>query len=103
MIKRYNVKAGADYAIPELEVCVDTVYKRYNIHTYEDSDGNAGYEYDEDEMTLVEYFRDSLPENQTLTNEALGELSILFGLYQQEVDETLAELSILLQGAINDV
>jgi len=101
MIKRYNVLRQKDTNVPELEVNVDTVYKRYNIHTMIDSEGNENWEYDEDELTLVEYFRDSLPENQQITEQTLGELSILLSNYQQEVDSTLAELSILIGGISN--
>ena len=103
MITRYGVKAGKDREIPELEVGTDTVYKRYNIHTYIDSDGNEGYEYDEDELSLIEYFKDTLPEDREITEKTLGELSTLFSLYQQQVDSTLAELSILLGEVINNV
>ena len=74
MIKRKNVLCGDNYP-QELEINVDTVYRRYNIHPYTDAEGNQGYEYDEDEMTLLEYFREAVPNNE----KALGELSILIG------------------------
>lgn len=103
MIKRYGVLTGGEVYPQELEINVDTVYKRYNIHSYVDSEGKQGYEYDMDEMTLVEYFRNSIPENQVLTEETLGELSILLGQYQEEIDKTLGELSILLAEASQNV
>lgn len=102
MITRRNVLCGAQ-SPNELEINVDTVYKRYNIHPYIDNDGNNGFEYDEDEMTLVEYFRKTMPENQELTEKTLGELSTLFAVYQEQVDATLGELSILVEEALNNV
>jgi hypothetical protein len=97
MITRLGIQSGHDQYPLELEVNVDTVYKRYNIHEIIDHEGNPGYEYDVKEMTLLEYFRDALPENQLLNEESIGELSILIGEYQAQVDNTLAELSILLE------
>lgn len=72
MIKYTNVHCG-NIPPQEVEINVDTVYKRYNIHTYIDNDGNQGYEYDEDQMTLLEYLRETVPNNE----KALGEISIL--------------------------
>ena len=103
MIRRYNVRCGINTPVQELQIDKDTVYKRYNIHICLNSEGEEEYEYDEDELTLVEYFRESVPRDQNLTEETLGELSILFSQYQQEVDKTLAELSILLGEAASNV
>lgn len=102
MIKRKNVLCGKESYPLELEINVDTVYRRYNIHEYINTDGIEGYEYDEDEMSLVEYFKDSLPKNQAITEATLGELSILLATYQEQVDQTLAELSILIGGGAQD-
>ncbi len=102
MIHRKNVKCG-DTKPAEIEMSVDTVFKRTNIHQYSDSEGNHGYEYDEDELTLLEYFRESLPENQDITEETLGELSTVFALYQSQIDQTLAELSLLIEEVMDRV
>lgn len=72
MITNYDVICGDNYP-QELEINVDTVYKRYNIRRYTDFEGNKGYQYDEDQMTLEEYFKKAIPEIQ----QALAELSIL--------------------------
>lgn len=53
-------------------------------------------------MSLDEYFRDSIPDNQILTEKTLGELSRVIAMYQEQVDATLGELSILLQEAISN-
>lgn len=98
MIKYTNVHCG-DTPPQEVEINVDTVYKRYNIHTYIDNDGNQGYEYDEDQMTLLEYFKEIIPADE----KALGELSILFATYQMQINKTLGELSMLIQGVNSNV
>lgn len=92
MIIRYNVHSNN--APKNFEINVDTVYRRTNIHTYIDNDGIEGYEYDEDELSLIEYFRDAVPQN----DESLGELSILFAAYQAQMDQTIAELSMIVGG-----
>lgn len=72
MIKRKDVLCGDNYP-QELEINVDTVYRRYNIRPYTDQEGRDGYIYDEDELTLLEYLRETVPNNE----KALGEISIL--------------------------
>lgn len=72
MIKRKDVLCGDNYP-QELEINVDTVYRRYNIRPYTDQEGRDGYIYDEDELTLLEYLREAVPNNE----KALGEISIL--------------------------
>lgn len=102
MISRREVHCGADKPA-ELVIGVDTVYKRYNIHQYSDSEGIEGWEYDEDELTLPEYFREAFPEGQAISEAALGEFSIILAEYQEQVDATLGELSILLEEALANV
>ena len=103
MIKRRNVKCGAETDIKKLEIGVDTVYRRYNIHDYEDSEGNKGYEYDEDEMTIAEYLRDEYPEGKQLTEDAIGEITIFLGELQDQFDNAIAELTTYIAEVTNDV
>ena len=98
---RYNVRSGNRPR--EVELNIDTAYYRTNIHTCINEEGIEEYEYDEKELTLEEYFRKIIPINQTITEETLGELSILFAAYQEQTDEAIAELSIALEEAINNV
>ena len=92
MIKKHNVRCGIENKPAELAICTDTVYKRYNIHTITTDEGIEEYEYDEDQLSLIEYFKQVVPDEE----QSLGELSILFSQYQAEMDKTLAEISILL-------
>ena len=98
---RYNVHSGKRPR--EMELNVDTAYYRTNIHTCINEDGIEEYEYDEKELTLEEYFRKIVPINQVITEETLGELSILFATYQQQTDEAIAELSLAIEEAMNNV
>ena len=98
---RHNVHSGNRPR--EVELNVDTAYYRTNIHTCINEEGNEEYEYDEKELTLEEYFRKIIPVNQVITEETLGELSILFATYQQQTDEAIAELSLAIGEAINNV
>ena len=96
MIELKGVK-GTQLKVPKLEVNVDTVYIRDNIIEKQDEDGNKYWEYDEIQLTLAEYFKSIIPENE----KAIGELSLLFSSYQSQVDSALAELSILIGGMSN--
>ena len=87
MIHRVGVLCAKETKVLPFEVNVDTVYRRYNIESYVGPTNEEGWKYDEDELTLVEYLKEAVPENQELTNEALGELTILLTLYQQEIQE----------------
>lgn len=102
MITKHNVICAKDTYPSELEVNVDTVYKRYNIQPYVNGE-YEGWQYDEDQLTLNEYFKEIIPINQTLTERSLAELCLLFTSYQSQVDRTLGELSILIEGALNNV
>ena len=96
MIELKGVR-GTQIKVPTLEVNVDTVYLRDNIIEKYDEDGNEYWKYDEIQLTLSEYFKNIIPENE----KAIGELSLLFSTYQSQVDEALAELSILIGGMSN--
>ena len=96
MIELKGVR-GTQIKVPTLEVNVDTVYLRDNIIEKYDEDRNKYWEYDEIQLTLSEYFKNIIPENE----KAIGELSLLFSTYQSQVDEALAELSILIGGISN--
>ena len=96
MIKLVGVR-GTQLSVSKLEINVDTVYIRDNIIEKYDEDGNKYWEYDEIQLTLSEYFKNIIPENE----KAIGELSLLFSTYQSQVDEALAELSILIGGISN--
>ena len=96
MIELKGVR-GTQIKVPTLEVNVDTVYLRDNIIEKYDEDGNKYWEYDEIQLTLSEYFKNIIPENE----KAIGELSLLFSTYESQVDRALAELSILIGGIAN--
>lgn len=81
----------------ELEINVDTIYKRYNISSFENEDGKIEYVYIEDQYTIPEYLKEVVPE----TEESLGELSMLLAMYQAQTDSAIAELSIALGGNNN--
>ena len=96
MIKIEKVQ-GSQNEVPKLEINIDTVYLRNNIVKKNDDEGNSYWEYDEIQMTLNEYFKKIIPDNE----KACAELSLLFSTYQAQVDSALAELSILVGGKDN--
>ena len=91
MIQLKSVK-GTQLYVPKVEINVDTVYLRENIKEKYDEENNRYWEYDETQLSIPEYFKNIIPENE----KAIGELSLLFSLYQSQVDQALAELSILI-------
>lgn len=78
----------------ELEINVDTVYKRYNIVSTQDEEGRMEYIYEEDQYTIPEYLKEIAPQTET----GLGELSALFAAYQAQTDQAIAELSKTIGG-----
>lgn len=82
----------------ELEINVDTVYKRYNIQSFVNDEGRTEYVYQEYQYPIISYLREIAPENE----ESLGELSMLLATYQLQTDLAIAELSMAL-GGNNDV
>ena len=92
MKKLTNVRAF-DTPPQELEINVDTVYKRYDIQSFE-RDGRTEYLYTEEQYTIPEYLKEIVPQNEI----ALGELSALLSVYQAQIDQAIAELSIAIGG-----
>lgn len=82
----------------ELEINVDTVYKRYNIQSQINEDNIIEYIYSEDQYSILEYLKEIVPQNEN----SLGELSMLLATYQLQTDLAIAELSMAL-GGNNDV
>ena len=78
----------------ELEINVDTVYKRYNITSEKNEDNQIEYTYSEDQYTIPEYLKEVVPQNE----ESLGELSMLLATYQIQTDLAIAELSLAIGG-----
>ena len=97
MIQLKSVK-GTQLYVPRIEINIDTVYIRENIKEKYDEENNRYWEYDETQLSIPEYFKSIIPENE----KAIGELSLLFSSYQSQVDQALAELSILI-GEMKDV
>lgn len=91
-----NGVRGTQQTVPKLEINVDTVYIRDNIVEKYDEENNKYWEYDEIQLTFSEYFKRIIPENEN----AIAELSALFSSYQEQVDNALAELSILIGGNV---
>ena len=58
------------------------MYIRENIKEKYDEENNRYWEYDETQLSIPEYFKNIIPENE----KAIGELSLLFSLYQSQVD-----------------
>ena len=78
----------------EIEINVDTVYKRYNITSSINEDNRTEYTYDEDQYTITEYLKEIVPQNE----EGLGELTMLLAQYQLQTDTAIAELSMAIGG-----
>ena len=98
MIELKGVR-GTQIKVPTLEVNVDTVYLRDNIIEKYDEDGNKYWEYDEIQLTLSEYFKNIIPEQE----QAIGELTTLFAEYQNQIDSAIAELTIVVREGVKDV
>ena len=93
MKRIYNVRC-LDNPPQELEINVDTVYKRYNIDSFINEDDRVEYLYDEDQYTISEYLKNIVPENE----KGLGELTVLLAQYQSQIDSAIAELSLAIGG-----
>lgn len=96
----HNVQ-GSQEEVKPVELNVDTVYLRSNIHRTMNTEGLEVWEYDERQMNIVDYLREIVPENQEISDNAIAELSTLFIAYQEQTDNALAELSIALGGLAN--
>ena len=95
MIIIKNVQ-GTQITVPEIEINVDTVYLRTNIHQIQNEEGDSLWEYDEQQLTIPEYLKIIVPQNQEISDNAIAELLTLFSSYQQQVDSAIADLSTLL-------
>lgn len=91
-----NVHGTQEKVLP-LELNVDTVYLRKNIVRLKDAEDREYWQYDETQMSLIEYFRQVIPQSE----DAIGELALLFAAYQTQMDQALAELSIAIGGQDN--
>ena len=96
-MRHISVVRCLDVPPKELEINVDTVYKRYNITSFENEDNRIEYVYTEDQYTIPEYLREIVPQNE----ECLGELSALLATYQAQTDLAIAELSMIIGGNNN--
>ena len=86
MVEYKNVQ-GSQETVPQLEINVDTVYIRSNIHRIsvqmnEEEEPIEVWEYDEQQYTIAEYLKKALPENQATTDAAIAELSMLIASMQ---------------------
>lgn len=93
-MKHFDEVHCLDNPPKELEINVDTVYKRKNIQSSENEEGRIEYVYEEEQYTIPEYMREIVPQNE----ECLGELSMLLATYQLQTDLAIAELSMALGG-----
>lgn len=91
MIIRKGVH-GTQVTVPERELNIDTVYLRSNIHQIEDKQGRKIWEYDEKQMSFMEYFKATVPKSEDNLNAAIVELSLLLAAYKQETDAKIALL-----------
>lgn len=93
-MRHINIAHCLDNPPKELDINVDTVYKRYNITSSQNEDGQTEYTYEEDQYTIPEYLKEIVPQNE----ECLGELSMLLAMYQSQIDSAIAELSLAIGG-----
>lgn len=93
MIKYHNVHGDAKPK--ELELSPTILYKRSNIHEYTEKNGeeeHSGWEYDEEQYSLEEYFRQVVPNNEN----AVTELTTLIATMQEQMDSAITELTTLI-------
>ena len=84
---------GSQEKVAPIEINIDTVYIRKNIHRIKDLENDKElWEYDEEQIPIIEYFKKIIPENE----DAIGELSAIFSAQQQQYDKAIAELNILI-------
>lgn len=93
-MKHFDSVRCLDIPPRELEINIDTVYKRYNIDSFTNEDNRIEYLYDEDQYTIPEYLKEVVPENE----KGLGELTVLLAQYQSQIDSAIAELSLAIGG-----
>ena len=93
-MKHINQVHCLDNPPKEIEINIDTVYKRYNITSLTNEDNRIEYIYEEDQYTIPEYLKEIVPQNE----EGLGELTMLLAQYQLQTDLAIAELSKVIGG-----
>lgn len=96
-------QTGYHNTVKPFEINHNTVYIRSNIHESVDSEGCPVWEYNERQLTVLEYLKEAFPENQVTTDQAIAELMLLFNAYQEQMDAAIAELSVLIGGLTNNV
>lgn len=79
-MKIFKQVHGSQEQVLPIEINVDTVYIRDNIEKTED-----GWVYDEKQLSLNEYFRQIIPYNQNITDDAIAELSMLFVSFNERL------------------
>ena len=97
----YKNVQGTQSTVPSLEINVDTVYIRTNIQDIHTEEMPVLWQYDEIQMTIEEYLKQAVPENQDIADESMAELSMAFAEYQTQTDMAIAELSSLIGGMYN--
>ena len=96
----YKNVQGTQSTVPSLEINVDTVYIRTNIQDIRTEEMPVLWQYDEIQMTIEEYLKQAVPENQDIADESMAELSMAFAEYQAQTDMAIAELSSLIGGSV---
>lgn len=81
-MKKISQVHGTQEKVLPLEINVDTVYIRENIQPDEE-----GWIYDETQMSLLEYFRQSIPQTEETTDKAIAELSLLFLSFNERLTQ----------------
>lgn len=81
-MKKITQVHGTQEKVLPLEINVDTVYIRENIQPDEE-----GWVYDETQMTLLEYFRQNIPQLEETTDKAIAELSLLFLSFNNRLEQ----------------
>ena len=97
------VQADYNYSRKPLEINHNKVYIRSNFKEIIDSEGNKCLEYEERQLTILEYLKEAFPESLITRDKAIAELMILLEAYQKQSDEAIAELSVLIGGILSNV
>lgn len=86
-----NIQSSAP-TVKAVDINVDTVYIRSNITDIHTEEMPVLWQYDEIQMTVSEYLKKVVPENQNIADMALVELSMVFAEYMAKADAEIAEL-----------
>lgn len=96
LIKRIDV-IGSQASVPSTEISVHTAFVRSNIRRVV-IDGVSYWQYDEIEMSILDYLKQQLPINQEISDQSFAEITTVLADYQKQVDQAIGELSILIGG-----